>query len=438
MPRLPSKHGLERKYKSWRRGKSKTAKASDKPLSKTSLKNQLRSHQRFLAKVTDDKLRKEVLETIERVKQEIVVKEAKEREKDNASKSHGARFLERQKLVRLEAQARKELEKARQTKGATTSKDDSSTINENLFRIALDQAYVAHYPHEIKYQPLFRKGGRIVDNGRTVVWRAITRKRCLQNLHPRVGWISNDQYERLPDEWSVELEKQVFGYQKTKAKKTQNGSEGTNDSRFTFSTNQDKMVQTVDQIESKLLEEERAQTKDDQEKDNDSDNSTDEADPLLTNGAARDKVDRNKASGDTTSDSESDSSDDNDKEDQDDDASSSSSSDDDTSSSSNDDSSSSSGSSSDSSDDDSDQDSSSQAVVKKKTETQPQSADKDDRDKDDEPFDDFFTPAKDDTDAFANARQDNSNRDFAKGDKSMGWATQRQRPGEWKKKRKRT
>ena len=51
MARPPTKHGLERKYKSWRRGKSENPSSGDKLTKAGSLKNQLRSQKRFLAKL---------------------------------------------------------------------------------------------------------------------------------------------------------------------------------------------------------------------------------------------------------------------------------------------------------------------------------------------------------------------------------------------------
>ena len=62
MPRPPSKHGLERKFKPWRRGKSAMSKVtsndgshSKKP--KGSLRHQLRGKERLLAKLLNPQAR---------------------------------------------------------------------------------------------------------------------------------------------------------------------------------------------------------------------------------------------------------------------------------------------------------------------------------------------------------------------------------------------
>ena len=55
MARPPTKHGLERKFKPWRRGKSDkksaTVVGSDKQRTNASLKNRLRGQKRLLAKL---------------------------------------------------------------------------------------------------------------------------------------------------------------------------------------------------------------------------------------------------------------------------------------------------------------------------------------------------------------------------------------------------
>jgi hypothetical protein len=54
-----------------------------------------------------------------------------------------------------------------------------------------------------------------------------------------------------------------------------------------------------------------------------------------------------------------------------------------------------------------------------------------------EEFDDFLVPATNDVNVFDKARHDAPQNDFVSGDKSKGWATQRQRPGQFKKRRTR-
>ena len=201
MPRPPSKHGLERKYKSWRKGKSAKAK------SKGSLKQQLRGKERLLCKLpeTETERRQEMEQQIQELKTEIENKQVVEKERQNAKDSHGLRFLERQRLTRNERSTRKLLA------GAST-REEKTRFEAELQMIALDQMYVAHFPHDMRYIPLFRNGVRMVDvNARKLARRATTRKRILKNLgEDRVKWIAADQYERLPSEWSVDMEKKTF------------------------------------------------------------------------------------------------------------------------------------------------------------------------------------------------------------------------------------
>ena len=101
--RPPSKHGLERKYKPWRKGKSdKKVVGTDKQRTNTSLKNRLRGQKRLLANLqrqsdtdgatTDDKKgdREETIngvkQSIKQLERDIATYEAKEREKKNAAK----------------------------------------------------------------------------------------------------------------------------------------------------------------------------------------------------------------------------------------------------------------------------------------------------------------------------------------------------------------
>ena len=99
--RPPSKHGLERKYKPWRKGKSDKKKVvgTDKQRTNTSLKNRLRGQKRLLAKFQrqsdgNDNDKKEdreetingVKHSIKQLERDIATYESKEREKKNAAK----------------------------------------------------------------------------------------------------------------------------------------------------------------------------------------------------------------------------------------------------------------------------------------------------------------------------------------------------------------
>mmetsp|Transcript_20512 Transcript_20512/g.31073 ORF Transcript_20512/g.31073 Transcript_20512/m.31073 type:complete len:403 (+) Transcript_20512:134-1342(+) len=400
MPRPPTKHGLEKKFKPWRKGKSKNSKA------KSSLKHQLRGHGRLLAKLStdDSERRKEIEMKIKDLKLQIDQKNATGIERQNASKSHGIRFLERQKLVRME----------RNVYG------DRKKVNERLLRkVALDQAYVAHFPHDIKYMPLFRKGERIVDDQRMLRRRAITRQRILQlikNGNGRVQWISESQYNRLPTSWTLEQEEEMFGKRQTNDSNAVTEEDGLiTDNRFTLNSNHEKLIEAVEMFENKgeLLtdEDDRSIVKSDKCSASSDD---DELDKL---SSLRDKkvLTQNPSGKGSGSDSSSASTD-------------------------------GSGESSESSDtDDESSDSDDESSGADKGHTTEYSEKKDplkrnfdertiQNDKEHEDFDDFFLPDSD-KNAFDKARLEKPH-DLGSGDKSKGWASQRQRPGEWKKKRR--
>ena len=108
MAKGPTKHGLEKKFKPWRKGQSVKAKLSSKEKANTSflgketsikkggrsLKNQLRNKERFLSKLVqsgkdDEKsnaLRKEVEKDIKEIKEDIKNKGEIDRQKKIAAK----------------------------------------------------------------------------------------------------------------------------------------------------------------------------------------------------------------------------------------------------------------------------------------------------------------------------------------------------------------
>jgi hypothetical protein len=398
MPRPPSKHGLEKKFKPWRKGKSTAAK-NDKPKAKAScLKSQLRSQARLLAKVAeggDPEKLKELKERVENIKKEISSKAESERQRKHAQKSHGVRFLERQRLFRMEKSTRKLLVDAKGGK-------EKARCEGELTRIALDQAYVAHFPHDQKYVPLFRQGTRAIDDTRTFARRVITRSRILKNLKEEdmVDWISKDQYALLPKgEWTVEMEKETFGVQETT--KDNSNKAVVSDNRFALGAQQEQLLEAAKRMESTIAVEER-DNKDsdveDSESDGDSDDSSENADPLnkdetSTKASGKEKdAAMDGSNSDSASDSSSDSSDD--------------------------------------SSDEEDEEKEKPVDSKRPREDEPKAqAEEDD-------FDDFLMPANDEIDAvqvFKQAKQDRANKDFISGDKSKGWKTQRQKPGDFKK-----
>jgi hypothetical protein len=418
MVKAPSSHGLDKKFKSWRKGKSENPKAKNR----TSLKHQLRGQTRLLTKVTDEGHRVVLQKQIDELKAEIDAKEQVEQERVNAQKSHGARFLERQRLVRLERNVRKNPNLSDATKEA------------EFFKIALDMAYVAHFPHDVvKYMPIFHKGTRVVDSGRHLNRRAVTRKRVLANAgtgaEPRVSWISTEMYNRLPQqEWTLELERATFAGEGAESGAASGNSERggvSSDNRFAVNNMESSalLLEAAEEIETKLDQEETLKSKNDveqHEKDAESSSGSDSIDsdssspdPPLKNTAAKKPAAESKKKSSSDSDDTSDSSS-SDSEEEDNVKNkgkgkvSSASSDSD---------------SSDSSDEEAD--------VKVKDVETPKV------DEIMEEVDDFLVPAVEgkEQDVFANAKSNIPTRDELKGDKSKGWATQNQRPGQFKKKR---
>lgn len=96
MPKAASKHGLERKFKPFRKGKGK-----GKSASKGSLKSQIRSKARLLSKLPPDDSRRSRLEA-EKAALEAQVSEKATLQvaRKNAMKYHAVKFFERQKLTR--------------------------------------------------------------------------------------------------------------------------------------------------------------------------------------------------------------------------------------------------------------------------------------------------------------------------------------------------
>lgn len=86
--KLPSKHGLERKFKPWRKGKSAKFEASKK--SNASQKNQLRGQKRLLSKLENNQASADAIEgakqKIAQIEKDIAEYETRESEKKNAVK----------------------------------------------------------------------------------------------------------------------------------------------------------------------------------------------------------------------------------------------------------------------------------------------------------------------------------------------------------------
>lgn len=276
--KVPKKHGLDRKFKPWRKGKSSN---SNK---RTSLKQQLRGHERLLTKLLNDRGEnipgkeqeeqikqddqkvdqrgekiQELQSKIVALKEEISDKQQSLVEKKHAEKAHGQRFLDRQRLVRREKKVRKNI----QQRNANT--ENAAVDKEELLKLALDQVYVAHHPNDIKYMPLFKQGNRVIDQSRQLYRRAVTRKRILKDLatelsssKTKVNWIGIDQYKRVPLDWSIQDEERVFGGCISRSS-NKNKTKGTNkteeDTRFAVASHHEVLLKAVDQAESNLIQE---------------------------------------------------------------------------------------------------------------------------------------------------------------------------------------
>lgn len=418
--KAPTKHGLDRKFKSWRKGKSQKANK------KGSLKQQLRGHQRLLSKLSEEEAdrRKELEDKIRQLQSEISQKNQSLQEKKNAERAHGPRFLDRQRLTRKEKQER------------------NNTKNEsNLLKLALDQVYVAHHPNDIKYMPLFQKGQRVVDQSRQLYRRAVTRKRILKLLASssppsHCNWIARDQYERLPKDWTIQDEENMFGGSVSRKQLKQKVASQTDDSRFALDSNHEALLQAADQLESHLKEQDNNTDGQSSSSNSDIDNVNDTNTLQVNDEKALLSDDENEVevigeSSDSSNDSSDDSDSDSDEEEELKESEQSKSnakvSHDDL-----DDDSSSDGSSSSSDSDDSDDDND----EKVKDQPKPTSFYLDD--KEEEEVDDFLLDddENDDTNVFQNTSAQLPGL-AQRGDKSKGWETQRQRPGQFKKRRMR-
>eukprot|EP00977_Amphora_coffeiformis_P005810 scaffold1223_cov151-Amphora_coffeaeformis.AAC.3 len=425
MVKANSHHGLDRKYKPWRRGKSQNAKAK-----KGSLKQQLRGLNRLLPKAQDDEHKAKIQQQIQELEAQIDGKQVVEQQKQNARKSHGVRFLERQRLTRLW-----------QTAAKLT---DADKRQEEQYRIGLDMLYVAHYPLEVRYQPLFRKNQRILLDGRNLARRAAARSKLFKSVAtlPRMPWVPASVYEKVPESWSNVLERQTFGVVAPGS-----AAPAVPDDRFANATaDHESILQAAQAMDAALdAEEEQEETKkepketkvasdgdsssSEEAESDDDDDESDGADPL-----EQQQVNRKRPAGDAIESEpskqqstlknesldDSSSSDDSSSDDDDDDSSSSSSSEENTT-----------------------KEIAKQLVSTSDTNPGKKGGNKDknpDKDDDNDDEDDFLvTPeeAPETSDVFANAKETVPSVDEARGDKSQGWATQRQRPGQFKKRRTR-
>lgn len=431
MVKAPSSHGLDRKYRPWRRGKSQNSHR------RSSLKQQLRGHQRALQRATQEEHRETLREKIRVLEEEIQCKQQAERERKHAKQSHGTRFLERQKLVRMERNVRK------------NPNLSESQRELQLMKIALDQAYVAHYPLERRYDPLFRHGVRVVDATSQLVKRARIRQRILEeefaeSEQPKSGikpWISPDQYQRVHAfiiargvEWSVEHEREYFGELSSTTDRTTNGTmEVKNDNRFKELGKHEELLAAADKAELELDDDdngvfETTQSDDDEldAKPSNGKNISSRTDASMKKQIKNDTERESSASPMVKRDNE-------ERNTSDDDSTSSDSSSKSSVSSNSD---STTNNSSDSEEDS--RTSQSGGNVKEEEERMQDKHNKTDEVVDNNEDDDFLVPIKESQDEmeqlniFSRPMESIPAIDQVKGDKSKGWATQKQRPSKFK------
>jgi len=460
MPRPPSKHGLEKKFKSWRKGKGQNQydAMGEKKVSGSSLKNRLRSQRRLLSKLGDSpdnsSSREKIDASIKALENQIADRESTEREKKNANKYHQIKFFERQKLTRLERKANKKLIEAK----AAADFDDIKKIEAQLERIVLDQLYVAFYPNHTKYISLFAensKGGNDVlyhGDEKTHQKQIVIRQKLLERIQQQGDTFIQENLKKKS--WvnlKFLVKRGILDKKYNFEEALQNGSDIYKTQGDAVNRQKDvarkrelqkQMDKEIKQRNEKLLsiEEDDGDNvkimKDRKGKnlhndDSDSDDrsqssesvSDDDSVDKQREGLNRPKPVTKVVSEETKSEDKNDSS---------------SSSDSDSDS----DSSSSSDSDSDSSDSSSDSDSDDSNNSKETGKTNLSNPAKVSSAKDEEESDDDFLVANNDEkpeNVFAKAykRREEEHSIGKKGDKSKGWTTQKQRPGEWKKKRQR-
>ena len=245
-----------KKFKPWRRGKSIHSKLhgenSKKASGGASLKQQLRGLQRLQQKKmsevpsshelppNDDATNEQMMEVqrkIDTIQEQILISQTSVKERENARKSHKTRFVDRQRTSRAYKHLMKQLQLINSQEEVNAGMRQS--IHHELYKLALDQVYIAHYPLDItSYLSIYQNGSqtrRQVMNNRLLYKMAAQRQRVLERLHassimncdsnydvkasnirPRqmqqVQWIHPSQYERVQhlSIWSTQLEQSTF------------------------------------------------------------------------------------------------------------------------------------------------------------------------------------------------------------------------------------
>ena len=371
---------------------------------------------------------------------------------------HHVKFFERQKLTRLERKISKNLEEAK----AAADFDDVKKYEGQLERVILDQLYVAFYPNDTKYMSLFTSHDHKTQTKQMVIRQQIFQRiqrgghQFIQENTKKKPWVNLSFLveKGILDSKDYDLQSSVENGKELYKEKYMDKKQIDREQELQKELQKDIQKRNAN-ILSLSSQEQSQQTQIETEKTSGGSSDSDESSDHLNSSSDDDSVDKQKegltrhnptkteskhdiaavkrlddkngpSSG--LSKSKSDSSSD----------SSSGSSSDSSSSDSDSDSDSSSNSSSDSESDSSDGNKEDVYTSENKSDSKRNLSDNDDHDDSD---DDFLVAKNLDTspeNVFAKApRVDKKDFFLQKGDKTKGWATQKQRPGEWKKKRQR-
>ena len=435
MPRPPTRHGLEKKFKPWRKGKSTKNKSpgatgGSSSKSRASLKNTLRSQRRLLQKLPadgsscDPAARAGIEATIAQLETEIAAKQQTQKERKNAEKYHQVRFFDRQRLVRLERTVRRSLDEA----AAAADAEEAARLRAELDDIVRDKLYVAFFPNDTKYFSLFRGGERVVDDAPTAEKRQMIRNRIAQEYHggrlTSKSWFNLDEIKEMKSPLAAKSSAGSDPSAGKRKRAADASTKATNKAVKKVASGKKEEDDRDGVVARNVKASKEGENKGNDSSDGDGSSSSstsssgdDDSDSeqhktkVIAKPTAKDDVEE---IGDSDSSSSSSSS-------------SSDSSDSDSSSSSDSD------SSSDSSSDDSEDEGENSNKKTLKAEPQPKMPAAANEESDD----DFFADDGDGKDVFEKAAQYSTGYEYeeAKGDKSRGWTTQKQRPGQWKKNR---
>jgi hypothetical protein len=116
---------------------------------------------------------------IQGLKTKIQQTQIVEKERQWVKESHGLQFLEQQRLTQAEHSTCKLL-------SSVLTPEEREGHETELQHIALDQVYVAHFPHNMKYLPLFQDNVWMVEVKEKLPRRATIQKYILKSLEARV------------------------------------------------------------------------------------------------------------------------------------------------------------------------------------------------------------------------------------------------------------